>query len=144
MIKPKLKPFCTFQSHVRHYSQTIICIDVAYVLTASLVARTLPSPALAHVLRGHWGLSLCRRRRGGHEVAWSGRYQGTRHVAICGRIRCGALVRSLGVRIRDLPLYHDLPKVLGHMANAASTVAARVALPTRCWCGHVGICDCGG
>ena len=46
-----------------------------------------------------------------------------------------ALVRSCGpcTEARDLPLYHHLPKVLGYVANAASAVAAGVAIPTRGW-----------
>ena len=60
----------------------------------SLVAQTLPLPAPVHVLREHWGLSLCRRHRDGHKAACLGQTRGTRHVAICGRIRCVGSVRS--------------------------------------------------
>lgn len=103
--------------------------------TVSLAVETLPAPAPVHVPREHWGLSLCRRHRGEREVVCSGRDRGTRHAAICGKIRCMGSVGSFRsfLNLRDSPLDHDLPKVLGDMTNAASAVSAGVALPTRGW-----------
>ena len=82
----------------------IIYIDETYVPTVSLAVGTQPSPALGHVLRERWVWSLCRRRRDGRRVAYSGQNRGTRHVAICGRIRWVEVSLFLQVYLLDVRL----------------------------------------
>ena len=109
--------------------------DGACVPRVRLGAQTLPSPAVARVRRGRWGLSRCRIRRDGRTAACQGRNRDTKRAAICGMIRCVGSVHSFGLKewTRDSPLDHDFAKILGNRADAASTVAAGVALSAGGW-----------
>lgn len=92
---PEIDASMLFTFAARNWQgMSITYIDETYVPTVSLVVEMLPAPAPVHVPREHWGLSLCKRHRGGHRVVCWGRDRGTRRAAIYGRIRCIGSVGS--------------------------------------------------